>query len=344
MSTLAQTIIAAGAQNRPSMLEKGEYDTWKSRMLLYVEGKEHGDMLLDSILKGPFPNKTLLNPKKIAYEIWHKVKELMEGTELTKQEKESKLADEFDKFTLEKGKTIHTYYIRFAKLMNDINIITLDMAPIQVNTNFDQLYAYLKQNEPDANEVRAMKARFPNLLTLIINTDNLPPSYSSYKSQYNPPIPVAAQQQPYITQPSYEPPAFYQQLPTLYQQLPARPTSPDSGFVVPTFLPMDDPIASFNKAMMFLTTAISSRYHPTNNQLRTSYNPRIQANFQDGRRVKDSELFKEKMLLAQQQEAWMEINDDQHDFLDDGLEAFNSDCLRKKYCLNLKNDMPPRDN
>nr|GEU90469.1 hypothetical protein [Tanacetum cinerariifolium] len=51
MSSLADNVLAVGAENRPLMLEKGEYDTWKSRMMLYIEGKEHGQMLLDSILK-----------------------------------------------------------------------------------------------------------------------------------------------------------------------------------------------------------------------------------------------------------------------------------------------------
>nr|GEV59817.1 GPN-loop GTPase 3-like [Tanacetum cinerariifolium] len=240
-----------------------------------------------------------------------KVKELMKETELTKQEKESKLGDEFDRCTLEKGEMIHSYYIRFVKLMNDINIIGLDMTPLQVNTkfvnhlqpkwsrfvtrvkqannqhqvSFDQLYAYLKQNEPDANEVRAMKVRFPYPLALIANTYNSPQSYSSYKSQYNPPMLVATQQKPYIPQPSYEPPPVYQQPRAVYQQSPERPTSPDSGFIVPTFLPTDDLIASLNKGMMFLTTTISSRYLQTNNQLRTSSNLRNQANFHDGRVV-----------------------------------------------------------
>nr|GEX69823.1 hypothetical protein [Tanacetum cinerariifolium] len=110
---------------------------------------------------------TLLNHKKIAYCTWYMMKELMEDTELTKQEKESKLVDTFDIFTSEKGETIHSYYILFSKLMNDINIIGIDMTPLQVNTkfvigvkqadelhkvSFDQLYAYLKQNEPDENE------------------------------------------------------------------------------------------------------------------------------------------------------------------------------------------------
>ncbi|GJW48170.1 hypothetical protein Tco_0079816 [Tanacetum coccineum] len=54
MSSLAENVLAARAKNRPPMLEKGNYDTWQSRMLLYIEGKEHGEMLLNSILTGPF--------------------------------------------------------------------------------------------------------------------------------------------------------------------------------------------------------------------------------------------------------------------------------------------------
>ncbi|GJT70461.1 hypothetical protein Tco_1029747 [Tanacetum coccineum] len=58
--------------------------------------------------------------------------------------------------------------------------------------SFDQLYAYLKQNELDVNEVRAMKARFPDPLALIANTYNPPPFYSSYKSLYNPQVLVVS--------------------------------------------------------------------------------------------------------------------------------------------------------
>ncbi|GJR90826.1 hypothetical protein Tco_0214837 [Tanacetum coccineum] len=57
----------------------------------------------------------------------------------------------------------------------------------------------------------------------------------------------------------------------------------DSGLVVPSFLPSNDPIASLNKVMDFISTAFTSRYPPTNNQLRTSSNPRKQATIQDGR-------------------------------------------------------------
>ncbi|GJV87466.1 hypothetical protein Tco_1531404 [Tanacetum coccineum] len=57
----------------------------------------------------------------------------------------------------------------------------------------------------------------------------------------------------------------------------------DSGFAVLVFSPGDDPIACLNKAMAFLTAVAFSRFPFTNNQLRTSSNPRNQATIQDGK-------------------------------------------------------------
>ncbi|GKE37560.1 hypothetical protein Tco_1460965 [Tanacetum coccineum] len=55
----------------------------------------------------------------------------------------------------------------------------------------------------------------------------------------------------------------------------------DSGFVVLVFSLGDDLIAYLNKAMAFLRVVASSRFPSTNNQLRTSSNPRNQATIQD---------------------------------------------------------------
>ncbi|GJZ07545.1 retrovirus-related pol polyprotein from transposon TNT 1-94 [Tanacetum coccineum] len=57
----------------------------------------------------------------------------------------------------------------------------------------------------------------------------------------------------------------------------------DSGLAVPVFTQGDDPIACLNKAMAFLTAVASLRFPSTNNQLRTSSNPRNQATIQDDR-------------------------------------------------------------
>ncbi|GKA43662.1 hypothetical protein Tco_0736386 [Tanacetum coccineum] len=54
-------------------------------------------------------------------------------------------------------------------------------------------------------------------------------------------------------------------------------------FVVPVFSPGDDLIAYLNKEMVFLTVVASSRFPSTNNELRTSSNPRNQSTIQDGR-------------------------------------------------------------
>ncbi|GJY19741.1 hypothetical protein Tco_0391232 [Tanacetum coccineum] len=53
MATMAENVIVAGSEIRPPMLEKGMYDSWKTRILLYIQIKENGEMLIDSIKNGP---------------------------------------------------------------------------------------------------------------------------------------------------------------------------------------------------------------------------------------------------------------------------------------------------
>ncbi|GKE69369.1 hypothetical protein Tco_1527441 [Tanacetum coccineum] len=43
---------------------------------------------------------------------------LLQGSELTKDEHESQLYDEFEHFCQNKKETIHEYYVRFTKLIN----------------------------------------------------------------------------------------------------------------------------------------------------------------------------------------------------------------------------------
>nr|GFC03358.1 hypothetical protein [Tanacetum cinerariifolium] len=55
MASLADKAILSGAYNRPSMLEKDMYDSWKSRMELYMLNQQHGRMILESVEQGPLP-------------------------------------------------------------------------------------------------------------------------------------------------------------------------------------------------------------------------------------------------------------------------------------------------
>ncbi|GJR34258.1 hypothetical protein Tco_1209942 [Tanacetum coccineum] len=117
----------------------------------------------------------------------------------------------------------------------------------------------------------------------------------------------------------------------------------NSSFAVPVFSPGDDPNACLNKAMAFLIAVASSRFPSTNNQLRTSLNPRNQATIQDGRvtvqQVKERQgqsysstgyksndtssggnnptWYKEKAMLAEAREAGLILDEEQLAFLVD---------------------------
>ncbi|GJW61912.1 hypothetical protein Tco_0111247 [Tanacetum coccineum] len=50
--TLAEYMILSTADNRPPMLDKDLYDSWKSIMELYMQNREHGRMILESVEHG----------------------------------------------------------------------------------------------------------------------------------------------------------------------------------------------------------------------------------------------------------------------------------------------------
>nr|GEU32677.1 retrovirus-related Pol polyprotein from transposon TNT 1-94 [Tanacetum cinerariifolium] len=65
------------------MLKKSMYDSWKSLMELYIENREKGRMILDSVQNGPLglpPDvQAIVNHHKVSKEIWDRVKLLMQG-------------------------------------------------------------------------------------------------------------------------------------------------------------------------------------------------------------------------------------------------------------------------
>nr|GEX23612.1 hypothetical protein [Tanacetum cinerariifolium] len=108
MTSLADKVILSGAGNRPPMLEKDMYDSWKSIMELYMLNRQHGRMILESVKNDcdvkatniilqvlPPDVYALVSTHKDAKELWERIQMLMQGTSLTKQERECKLYDEF---------------------------------------------------------------------------------------------------------------------------------------------------------------------------------------------------------------------------------------------------------
>nr|GEZ50918.1 hypothetical protein [Tanacetum cinerariifolium] len=55
MTSLADKAILSGVDNRPPMLEKDIFDSWKSRMELYMLNRKHGRMILESVDNGDDP-------------------------------------------------------------------------------------------------------------------------------------------------------------------------------------------------------------------------------------------------------------------------------------------------
>ncbi|GJR04802.1 hypothetical protein Tco_0527786 [Tanacetum coccineum] len=89
------------------------------------------------ILQGiPKDIYSLINHYTDAKDIWDNVKMILEGSELTKDDRESQLYDEFERFCQIKGETIHVYYVRFSKLINDMRNIKMTMSRMQLNSKF----------------------------------------------------------------------------------------------------------------------------------------------------------------------------------------------------------------
>nr|GEV74878.1 retrovirus-related Pol polyprotein from transposon TNT 1-94 [Tanacetum cinerariifolium] len=292
------------------MLEKDMYDSWKSRMELYMMNRQLGRMILESVENGPLLWPTIeengvTRPKKYselsateAIQADCDVKAtniILQG--LPPEERECKLYDEFNKFSYKKGESLREFYLRFSLLLNDMNIYNMKLEQFQVNTKFlntlppewskfvidvklvrnlhttnvDQLHAYLGQHKFHANEYGS------------------PYQSSKHGSQTQSSTPLSIAYPPNDFQSSvhhnvYNPSSSIPQVkyaPSVNQQ--SDFSQPDSGLIVPVFQKGDDPIDAINHMMSFLTAVVTFLYPPTNNQLRNSSNPRQQATISNGR-------------------------------------------------------------
>nr|GEW91680.1 hypothetical protein [Tanacetum cinerariifolium] len=272
----ADKTILSGADNRPPMLEKDMYDSWKSKIKLYMLNRQHNRMILESVEHGTLiwptveedgvtrlkkyselsaakaiqadydikatniilqglPSKVyaLVSTHKVAKELWERIQMLMQGTSLTKQERECKLYDEFDKFTYQKGETLRDFYLRFSLLLNDMYMYNMKLEQFQVNMKF-------------LNILPPEWSKFVNDVKLVrdLHTTNIDQLHAYLGQQFS---------------------------------------SPETRLVVSVFQKGDDPIDAINHMMSFLTAVVTSRYPATNNQLRTSSNARQQATINNER-------------------------------------------------------------
>ncbi|GKA56350.1 hypothetical protein Tco_0755422 [Tanacetum coccineum] len=183
MTTLAEHMIVVGADNRPPMLDKSIYNSWSSRMLLYIKGKEEGRIMLNSVLEGPLVYGTIEVDGVMRLKIYE---------ELSNKEKLQVDCDLCATNIVLQGLPPNVY-----SLVNHHHVakkirIEMTMQQVQVNTkfhnslppewskfvtnvklakdmhtsNYDQLYAYLSQHEAHAQEVCVMRERYSDPLAL----------------------------------------------------------------------------------------------------------------------------------------------------------------------------------
>nr|GEX41682.1 retrovirus-related Pol polyprotein from transposon TNT 1-94 [Tanacetum cinerariifolium] len=146
MVNLSKDIQCAGSDTRPPMLDRTDFASWQQRIRLYCRGKDNWVNILKSIDKGPYKLGT---------------------------------------FRQHKEESINDYYVRFSKLINDMRNIKMTMPKLQLNSkfvnnmlpewgrfvmavklnrrlresNYDQLFTYLKQHEAHAKENKMVLER-----------------------------------------------------------------------------------------------------------------------------------------------------------------------------------------
>nr|GFB11184.1 hypothetical protein [Tanacetum cinerariifolium] len=139
------------------------------------------------ILQGlPSEVYTLVSTHKVAKELWERIQMLMQGTSLTKQERECKLYDEFDKFAYRKGESLfNTKFLNTLPLEWSRFVIDVKLVRDLHTTNVDQLHAYLGQHEYHANEVRLMHERTSDPLALVAHNQMNKSTYQQHQQPYH---------------------------------------------------------------------------------------------------------------------------------------------------------------
>jgi cytochrome c553 len=260
------------------------------------------------ILQGiPNPIYRSVDAQKTAKAMWEHVHLLMEGTQLNKDDMESKLYMEYTDITIEPGESLESYYHRFTNVVNDLERHKITVPRIAVNSKFvgslgpdwhkyvtfvrqtknlhdapyGLLYDFLKHHEPEVAKDRALRGGYtptstPNSLALIAQSPYAPPPMSNH---------AYVQEQNYFSYPQSSTSNQMAPYDSSLQNDSAQlvPLNKDAVYYSNSNDDDDDDFNTLNQGLALIARAFSKFSNKTNNRQRSSSNTRNQAVVNDGR-------------------------------------------------------------
>nr|GEX37458.1 hypothetical protein [Tanacetum cinerariifolium] len=324
MSTTDKESSAAGTDNRPPMLEENDFDSWKIRIQRYIREKPNRKLIWNFIKNGPTPYPTTTDTtgkgeqqtqvirKKRDDEFIkaENIKELADiqainilRSGLTEQQQKEILFDQYERFRANGNESIHDYFVRFHKLINDMKITKIQILAHQRNTKFlNNLPSYwskyvtIVKNNHDISNVS-----YVNLYT----------DLKSYEQHAMKTLSKMNQSSGNTDPPTYMAQATKTSSHTSSQQYsPSQYVPPQPHYTPP---PQQSPQAPGNKGKQIATGS--------QGKLATCYNCRGQGHIarecKEKKREKDSQWFKDKALLMEGKEKGVVLDAEAEAFLAD---------------------------
>nr|GEX75191.1 hypothetical protein [Tanacetum cinerariifolium] len=209
MANLLKDIQSAGSDTHPPMLDRSDFASWEQHIRLYCMGKDNGENIIKSIDEGPFK--------------MGKFRETLAEGEFTK------LINDMTNIKMTMPKTqLNSKFVNNMLLEWGRFVTGVKLNKGLKESNYDQLYAYLKQHKTHANENKMMLEK--------------------YNQHAIDPLPLVSNVSPqqYPCQSSVIPPSTYVP-PVNYQPQFADNTQLNSGFN-----PTDDLIENLTKTVALL--------------------------------------------------------------------------------------------
>ncbi|GJZ25442.1 hypothetical protein Tco_0569695 [Tanacetum coccineum] len=222
-----------------------------------IKQMEFDDQVTHTMLIGlPEDIYAVVDSCDTAQEIWLRVQQLMKGSDITAQEKKTKLFNEWERFTSTNKESIESYYYCFLKLMNNFKGNKPFPEKIASNLKFNDNLQPEWTSHEEVNELKEERlAKTYDPLALMSNTQT-PYNYLVFHPDQPSQITYMQQPQPsnnYVPQPTFN---------TNY--MPQPMSNPDD---------ISNPTTAMNMALVLMAKALKLNYStPTNNNQRISSN------------------------------------------------------------------------